>query len=61
MNAATIEAGFEPSNWSMIAKFVDSASMMNKALEMIEAHYLFNMPADKIRRYSSAIGHSFDG
>ncbi len=27
---------------------VDSASMMNKALEIIEAHYLFNMPADQI-------------
>jgi 1-deoxy-D-xylulose-5-phosphate reductoisomerase len=36
-------------NWSMGAKIsVDSASMMNKALEVIEAHYLFNMPGDKI-------------
>lgn len=36
-------------NWTMGAKIsVDSASMMNKALEVIEAHYLFDMPPDKI-------------
>lgn len=36
-------------NWSMGAKIsVDSATMMNKALEVIEAHYLFNMPQRKI-------------
>lgn len=36
-------------NWSMGAKIsVDSASMMNKALEIIEAHYLFGMPPEKI-------------
>lgn len=36
-------------NWSMGDKIsIDSATMMNKALEIIEAHYLFNMPADKI-------------
>ncbi|WP_428086895.1 1-deoxy-D-xylulose-5-phosphate reductoisomerase [Candidatus Thioglobus sp.] len=36
-------------NWSMGRKIsVDSATMMNKGLEVIEAHYLFNLPADKI-------------
>ncbi len=36
-------------NWSMGAKIsVDSATMMNKALEVIEAHYLFNVPQEKI-------------
>ena len=36
-------------NWSMGAKIsVDSATMMNKGLEVIEAHYLFNMSADDI-------------
>ncbi|QQG35337.1 MAG: 1-deoxy-D-xylulose-5-phosphate reductoisomerase [Micavibrio aeruginosavorus] len=36
-------------NWSMGAKIsIDSASMMNKALEVIEAHYLFSMPPEKI-------------
>ena len=36
-------------NWSMGAKIsVDSASMMNKGLELIEAHHLFAMAEDKI-------------
>lgn len=49
MNAATVEQALAHPNWSMGAKIsIDSASMMNKALEMIEAHYLFSMPADKI-------------
>ncbi len=36
-------------NWSMGAKIsVDSATMMNKALEVIEAHYLFGFSSEKI-------------
>jgi 1-deoxy-D-xylulose-5-phosphate reductoisomerase len=36
-------------NWVMGRKIsVDSATMMNKGLEMIEAHWLFNVPAEKI-------------
>ena len=36
-------------NWSMGRKIsVDSATMMNKGLEVIEAHWLFNAPADAI-------------
>lgn len=36
-------------NWDMGAKIsVDSATMMNKGLEVIEAHYLFAMPAERI-------------
>ena len=36
-------------NWSMGRKIsVDSATMMNKGLEVIEAHWLFNAPAGKI-------------
>ncbi|HLW26798.1 MAG TPA: 1-deoxy-D-xylulose-5-phosphate reductoisomerase [Kiloniellales bacterium] len=36
-------------NWSMGAKIsVDSATMMNKGLELIEAHYLFDLPEEKI-------------
>ncbi len=46
---ATPEQAVKHPNWSMGAKIsVDSASLMNKALEVIEAHYLFDMPADKI-------------
>ena len=36
-------------NWDMGAKIsVDSATMMNKGLELIEAHYLFDMAPDKL-------------
>lgn len=36
-------------NWSMGRKIsVDSATMMNKGLEVIEAHWLFNLPPDRI-------------
>ena len=36
-------------NWDMGAKIsVDSATMMNKGLELIEAHHLFGLPEDKI-------------
>jgi len=36
-------------NWSMGAKIsVDSATLMNKGLELIEAHFLFDLPAEKL-------------
>lgn len=36
-------------NWSMGAKItIDSATMMNKGLEVIEAHYLFDLPFSQI-------------
>ncbi|PCI43233.1 MAG: 1-deoxy-D-xylulose-5-phosphate reductoisomerase [Proteobacteria bacterium] len=53
VNVTPEEAIAHP-NWSMGAKIsVDSATMMNKALELIEARWLFDMPADKL----SAIIH----
>lgn len=37
-------------NWSMGKKIsVDSSTMLNKGLEVIEAHYLFDMPYNKIK------------
>jgi 1-deoxy-D-xylulose-5-phosphate reductoisomerase len=49
MRAATPEQAVAHPNWSMGAKIsVDSASMMNKALEVIEARWLFDLPAEKI-------------
>lgn len=49
LGAITPEEATDHPNWSMGQKIsVDSATMMNKALEVIEAHYLFDMPADKI-------------
>lgn len=49
MSAATPEQAVAHPNWSMGAKIsVDSATMMNKALEMIEAAYLFSVRPDQI-------------
>jgi 1-deoxy-D-xylulose-5-phosphate reductoisomerase len=49
MTAATPAQAVAHPNWSMGAKIsVDSASMMNKGLELIEAHHLFRMPEDQI-------------
>ena len=45
----TVEQALKHPNWSMGAKItIDSATMMNKGLELIEAAWLFDMPADKI-------------
>jgi len=45
----TVEEALNHPNWSMGAKItIDSATMMNKGLEVIEAHYLFNIPYDQI-------------
>ena len=49
MSAASPEQAVAHPNWSMGAKIsIDSATMMNKALEMIEAAYLFAMPPEQI-------------
>jgi 1-deoxy-D-xylulose-5-phosphate reductoisomerase len=49
MSAATPEQAVAHPNWSMGAKIsVDSATMMNKALEMIEAAYLFSVSPEQI-------------
>lgn len=45
----TIEAALAHPTWKMGSKIsIDSATMMNKGLEVIEAHHLFDMPADRI-------------
>lgn len=45
----TVEEALKHPNWSMGAKItIDSASMMNKGLEVIEAHWLFDLPYEKI-------------
>jgi 1-deoxy-D-xylulose-5-phosphate reductoisomerase len=47
-NVSPAEAVAHP-NWSMGAKIsVDSATLMNKGLELIEAHYLFGLPSERI-------------
>ena len=49
MATATLEQAVAHPTWDMGAKIsVDCATMMNKGLEMIEASYLFAMPAERI-------------
>lgn len=48
-NDITIEAALNHPTWKMGSKIsIDSATMMNKGLEVIEAHHLFSMAADRI-------------
>ena len=50
LESVTPEQACAHPNWVMGRKIsVDSASMMNKGLEVIEAHYLFNTPPEKIQ------------
>ena len=49
LDAVTPEQACKHPNWSMGRKIsVDSATMMNKGLEVIEAHWLFGAPANQI-------------
>lgn len=50
MAAATVAQALAHPNWVMGQKItIDSASMMNKALEIIEARWLFDMPPEDIQ------------
>lgn len=49
LEAVTLEQALKHPNWAMGAKItIDSATMMNKGLEMIEARWLFGVSADQI-------------
>jgi len=49
IGAATPAQAVAHPNWSMGAKIsVDSATLMNKGLELIEAHYLFGLPSNRL-------------
>lgn len=49
LSHATVEEALNHPNWSMGKKItVDSATMVNKGLEVIEAHWLFDVDYDKI-------------
>jgi len=49
MNNATVQQALNHPTWDMGPKItIDSATMMNKALEIIEALWLFGLPVDKI-------------
>lgn len=46
----TVEQALKHPSWHMGRKItIDSATLMNKGLEVIEAHWLFNLPYEKIR------------
>ena len=46
---ATVDEALNHPNWKMGSKItIDSATMMNKGLEVIEAYWLFGLPVDKI-------------
>ncbi|HKL76597.1 MAG TPA: 1-deoxy-D-xylulose-5-phosphate reductoisomerase [Halanaerobiales bacterium] len=50
MNNVTVEDALDHPNWDMGNKItIDSATMMNKGLEVIEAHWLFDVDYDKIK------------
>ncbi len=49
LRRVTIQQALNHPNWKMGNKItIDSATLMNKGLEVIEAHWLFGLPADKI-------------
>ncbi len=48
--AATLEDALAHPTWAMGPKVtIDSASLMNKALELVEAHYLFRVPPERLK------------
>ena len=49
LSKVTLQDALKNPNWSMGKKVtIDSASLVNKGLEVMEAHWLFNVPAEKI-------------
>jgi 1-deoxy-D-xylulose-5-phosphate reductoisomerase len=49
LEGVTVSDALNHPNWSMGAKItIDSATMMNKGLEVIEAHWLYNIPYENI-------------
>jgi 1-deoxy-D-xylulose-5-phosphate reductoisomerase len=58
----TVDAALSHPTWSMGGKIsIDSATLMNKGLEVIEAHHLFSLPYEKIEVlvHPESIVHSF--
>ncbi|WP_457625408.1 1-deoxy-D-xylulose-5-phosphate reductoisomerase [Persephonella sp.] len=50
LSGITVEEALKHPRWKMGRKVtVDSATLMNKGLEIIEAHYLFDIPYEKIQ------------
>ncbi|QHW30032.1 1-deoxy-D-xylulose-5-phosphate reductoisomerase [Paenibacillus rhizovicinus] len=62
LQGVTVAEALNHPNWSMGAKVtIDSATMANKGLEVIEAHWLFGLPYDQIKVliHPESIIHSY--
>ncbi|GGA39467.1 1-deoxy-D-xylulose-5-phosphate reductoisomerase [Paenibacillus physcomitrellae] len=62
LSHVTVEDALKHPNWSMGAKItIDSATMVNKGLEVIEAHWLFGVPYEQIQvlLHPESIVHSY--
>ncbi|GAA3406585.1 1-deoxy-D-xylulose-5-phosphate reductoisomerase [Paenibacillus hodogayensis] len=62
LRGVSVQEALAHPNWSMGAKVtIDSATMVNKGLEVIEAHWLFGLPFDQIEVviHQESIIHSF--
>jgi len=62
MQQATVEDALNHPTWKMGPKItIDSATMMNKALEIVEAHWLFGLPSPQISVivHPQSVVHSF--
>ncbi|TVQ56786.1 MAG: 1-deoxy-D-xylulose-5-phosphate reductoisomerase [Phycisphaerales bacterium] len=62
LERATVDEALNHPTWNMGRKVtLDSASLMNKALELIEAHWLFDLPSSRIDAiiHPPSIVHSF--
>jgi 1-deoxy-D-xylulose-5-phosphate reductoisomerase len=62
LRTATVDDALRHPTWQMGRKItIDSATLANKALEVIEAHYLFGVPYDRIEVvvHPQSIVHSF--
>lgn len=62
IHAATADQALRHPTWQMGRKItIDSATLANKALEVIEAHYLFDLPFDRIDVviHPQSVVHSF--
>jgi 1-deoxy-D-xylulose-5-phosphate reductoisomerase len=61
LHEVTVKEALNHPHWEMGKKVtIDSASLMNKGLEVIEAHWLFNIPVEKIvvQIHSQSVVHS---
>ena len=62
LSTVTVEQALKHPNWDMGAKVtIDSSTLFNKGLEVLEAHFLFDIPLNKIKTvvHPQSLIHSF--